>query len=194
MVWLLTACVSAFGMQLMMANIGGWLGSLAIQTRHFDAPLINGSAARSPAAFHIINHTYTAPCALSHRHSHTAHTHARIADHLFSFRVRCLIASHANDSSSKVDVWHFNGRHTWRHSATAARSVNVCDARVTPNVISFVLSLKTPAMVMDQFGNSFDKLARNVMRLSPWAMLMSLMHAIMKLSREVSTRGDLKTI
>lgn len=55
MVWLLTACVSACGMQLMMANIGGRLRSLAIQTRHFDAPLINGSAARWPGAFPIIS-------------------------------------------------------------------------------------------------------------------------------------------
>lgn len=41
-----------------------------------------------------------------------------------------------------------------------ARYVNVCDARVTPNVISFVLSLETQAHDDGSVGNSFDMLAR----------------------------------
>jgi len=119
-----------------------WLGSVAIQTRHFDAALINGSAARarSPARRvpYYQSYLYHTVCALTHRHSHK---HTRAYSWPFVFISRPLL----NRVTRKRLVVK-SGRlalqwppHLAPHSAIAiARSVNVCDARVTPNVISFV--------------------------------------------------------
>lgn len=124
MVWLLTACVRN-------AAYDGKYWRAAWQSGDTNATLwcaINQWIVRPARSVISIILTHTAR---SHTDRPTldAHTRTYRADHLFSFRVRCLIASHANDSSSKVDVWHSNGRRTWRRRTLRKRLRRARDAK-----------------------------------------------------------------